>query len=119
MISLEQKLSELAGKLVENNLWRQRKCFNLIPSENTPSLFTKLCEISDPSGRYAEHKTALKKETESLAGTGALRGDQVYYYQGVSFIYEVEQRLKSEFAAYIGGSEVEIYVRVAEPGAEG
>jgi glycine/serine hydroxymethyltransferase len=107
MNSLEQKLSELAEKVAENNLWRQRNCFNLIPSENTPSLFVKLCEIADPSGRYAEHKTALKRETESLAGTGALKGDQVYYYQGADFIYRMEQRLKSEFAAFIGGSNVE------------
>jgi glycine/serine hydroxymethyltransferase len=67
----------------------------------------KLCEISDPSGRYAEHKTALKKEVESLAGTGALKGDQVYYYQGADFIYHMEQRLKSEFAAFLGATEVE------------
>ncbi len=107
MNSLEQKLNELADKIVENNLWRQRKCFNLIPSENTPSLFVKLCEIGDPSGRYAEHKTALKKEIESLQGTGALKGDQVYYYQGADFIYQMEQRLKTEFAEFIGATEVE------------
>jgi glycine/serine hydroxymethyltransferase len=107
MNSLEQKLSELAEQVADNNLWRQRKCINLIPSENTPSLFVKLCEIGDPSGRYAEHKTALKKETESLAGTGALKGDQVYYYQGADFIYRMEQRLKAEFAAFIGGNDVE------------
>jgi glycine/serine hydroxymethyltransferase len=107
MNSLEQKLSEIANKVVDNNLWRQRKCFNLIPSENTPSLLVKLCEISDPAGRYAEHKTALKREIESLSGTGALKGDQVYYYQGADFIYDVEQRLKSEFAEFIGGANVE------------
>jgi glycine/serine hydroxymethyltransferase len=107
MNSLEQKLGELAEKVADNNRWRQTNCFNLIPSENTPSLFVKLCEIGDPSGRYAEHKTALRKESESLAGTGALKGDQVYYYQGADFIYQMEQRLKSEFAAFIGGSEVE------------
>jgi glycine/serine hydroxymethyltransferase len=107
MNSLEQKLSELTEKIAENNLWRQRKCFNLIPSENTPSLFVKLCEIGDPSGRYAEHKTALKKEIESLQGTGALKGDQVYYYQGADFIYQMEQRLKAEFADFIGATEVE------------
>jgi glycine/serine hydroxymethyltransferase len=107
MSSLVQKLGELVEKAAHNNIWRQRRCFNLIPSENTPSLLVKLLEISDPSGRYAEHKTALKKETESLAGTGALKGDQVYYYQGADFIYEIEQRLKTEFAAFIGGSNVE------------
>ncbi|MBN2317541.1 MAG: hypothetical protein JXR49_00600 [Acidobacteria bacterium] len=107
MNTLVNKLSELSEKIAENNQWRQKKCFNLIPSENTPSLFVKLCEISDPSGRYAEHKTALKKEVESLSGTGALKGDQVYYYQGADFIYEMERYLKSEFAAFIGGSNVE------------
>jgi len=104
---LEQKLTELAEKVAENNIWRQRECFNLIPSENTPSLFVKFCEISDPSGRYAEHKTALKKEVESLAGSGALKGDQVYYYQGADFIYHMEQRLKSEFAEFLGATDVE------------
>jgi glycine/serine hydroxymethyltransferase len=107
MNPLEKALGELASKAVENNLWRQRRCFNLIPSENTPSLFVKLCEISDPSGRYAEHKTALKKELESLQGSGALKGDQIYYYQGTDFICQAEEALKAEFGAYIGGSEVE------------
>lgn len=107
MNPLEKELAGLAAKAIENNLWRQRKCFNLIPSENTPSLLVKLCEISDPSGRYAEHKTALKKELQSLAGTGALKGDQIYYYQATDFIYEVEERLKAEFAKYIHGAEVE------------
>jgi glycine/serine hydroxymethyltransferase len=107
MNSLEKKLGDLAQKVVENNLWRQRKCFNLIPSENTPSLFVKLCEISDPSGRYAEHKTALAKEISSLAGSQAIKGDQIYYYQGTELIYEVEELLKAEFSEYIHGSEVE------------
>lgn len=107
MESLEKSLTDLVSKVVENNLWRQRRCFNLIPSENTPSLLVKLCEISDPSGRYAEHKTALKKELESLQGSGALKGDQIYYYQGTDFISEVEERLKTEFSRYIGGGEVE------------
>lgn len=107
MNSLEKTLAELARKVVENNLWRQRQCFNLIPSENTPSLLVKLCEISDPSGRYGEHKTALKKELESLSGSSALKGDQIYYYQGTEFIFEVEERLKREMGRFINGSEVE------------
>lgn len=107
MADLPSELTDLVRRTVENNLWRQRKCINLIPSENTPSLLVKLCEISDPSGRYAEHKTALKKEVEALQGSGALKGDQVYYYQGTQFICDVEERLKKEFAAYIGGADVE------------
>lgn len=107
MNELEQRLQELGQKVVENNLWRQRRCFNLIPSENTPSLLVKLCEISDPSGRYAEHKTALKKERAALEGSGALKGDQIYYYQGTEFIFEVEELLKEEFCKYSSASEVE------------
>ena len=107
MNELEKSLHELGRKVTENNLWRQRRCFNLIPSENTPSLLVKLCEISDPSGRYAEHKTALKKEVKALEGTGALKGDQVYYYQATDFIFEVEERLKEEFGKYISAGEVE------------
>ncbi len=107
MSSLETTLKDLSAKVVENNLWRQRRCFNLIPSENTPSLLVKLFEISDPSGRYAEHKTALKREVEALSGTGALKGDQVYYYQATDFIFEVEEALKKAFGEYIGAGEVE------------
>ncbi len=107
MDQLVKDLSALISKTVENNLWRQRRCFNLIPSENTASLLVKLCEISDPSGRYAEHKTVLKKEIEALTGTGALKGDQVYYYQGTDFIFDVEEKLKTTFGQYIGASEVE------------
>lgn len=107
MNELEKSLQELGQKVVENNLWRQRRCFNLIPSENTPSLLVKLCEISDPSGRYAEHKTALKKERKALEGSGALKGNQIYYYQGTEFIFDVEEQLKEEFGKYISASEVE------------
>jgi glycine hydroxymethyltransferase len=103
----EQAMTELARRVVENNLWRQGRCFNLIPSENTPSLFVKLCEISDPAGRYAEHKTALKKESESLAGARTLKGDQIYYYQGIDFISEVEERLKGELSKFLDGAVVE------------
>ena len=107
MNALEKALTGLAERVVENNLWRQRKCFNLIPSECTPSLLVKLCEISDPSGRYGEHKTALKKELESLSGSSALKGDQIYYYQGTDFIFEVEERLKRELGKFLNGSEIE------------
>ena len=39
-----------------NHLWRQKRCVNLIPSENTPSRAVQMLCASDPSGRYAEHK---------------------------------------------------------------
>ncbi len=106
-MDLKDRLFELGKKVERNNLWRQRECVNLIPSENTPSLLVKLCEISDPSGRYAEHKKALKKEREAMKGSKALKGDQIYYYQGTDFIYEIEEMVKEEFGKYIGASEVE------------
>ncbi len=106
-MDLKDKLFQLGKKIEENNLWRQRECINLIPSENTPSLLVKLCEISDPSGRYAEHKRALKKEREAMKGSKALKGDQIYYYQGTDFIFEIEEMVKEEFGKYIGADEVE------------
>ena len=43
MSELYERVAELARRTVRNNLWRQRQCFNLIPSEMTPSLLVKLC----------------------------------------------------------------------------
>ena len=61
MPDLKTKLQDVLSRTVANNLWRQRQCFNLIPSETTPSLIVKMCEISDPAGRYAEHRTLKGK----------------------------------------------------------
>ena len=35
-----------------------------------------MCEISDPAGRYAEHRT--------------MKGEEIYFYQGIDFIRDVE-----------------------------
>lgn len=102
-----EEVKNLVKKTVQNNLFRQRKCINLIPSENTQSLFVKLLEISDPQGRYAEHKKALKKEIEELKDSGALKGDQIYYYQGTHFIFEVEERLNEIMKEYLFAKDVE------------
>ncbi|MGZ7065858.1 MAG: hypothetical protein ACXVI6_05850, partial [Candidatus Aminicenantales bacterium] len=71
MASLYEKAQALAAKVERNSAWRQTECFNLIPSESTPSLLVKMCEVADPSGRYAEHRT--------------MKGEEVYFYQGVDF----------------------------------
>lgn len=92
--ALEQQARGLAKQAVENNLWRQRQAFNLIPSENTPSLLVKILEISDPAGRYAEHRT--------------MKGEEIYFYQGVDFIRAVEEQAKSEINKYFGSSEAEL-----------
>ncbi len=91
---LKEKIEKLAQKIDKNNRWRQRECVNLIPSETTPSPLVKLCEISDPAGRYAEHRT--------------MKGQEVYFYQGIDFIREVEEELSKEMASYFGCSRVEL-----------
>lgn len=94
MSKLEQKVARLAERAEENSRWRQRECINLIPSENTPSLLVKLLEISDPSGRYAEHRR--------------LKGEDVYFYQGIDFIRDVEEECRQELKSYFGATGVEL-----------
>jgi aminomethyltransferase len=73
--SLKDLSERLILRVAENTHWRQRETFNLIPSETTPSLLVRLLTISDPSGRYAEHR--LMK---------AFRESDVFYYQGTKLI---------------------------------
>jgi glycine/serine hydroxymethyltransferase len=94
MSALSEKALSLAGRIEGNNRWRQGECFNLIPSETTPSLLVKMCEISDPAGRYAEHRT--------------MKGEEVYFYQGTDFIRDVEVEARRELGAYFGCSDVEL-----------
>jgi len=94
MASFPEKVRTLCDKLERNNAWRQKECFNLIPSESTPSLLVKMCEISDPAGRYAEHR--------------AMKGQEVYFYQGIDFIRDVEAEAQRELGQYFGCSEVEL-----------
>jgi glycine/serine hydroxymethyltransferase len=91
---LSDKIRTLVEKIEKNNIWRQKECINLIPSETTPSPLVKLCEISDPSGRYAEHRT--------------MKGEEVYFYQGIDFIYEVEETLRKEMSKYFDCPRVEL-----------
>ncbi len=94
MPSFEEKVRSLTERVVRNNLWRQSETFNLIPSETTPSLLVKLCEISDPSGRYAEHRT--------------MKGQEVYFYQGTDFIRDVEVEAQKELREFFGCTDVEL-----------
>ena len=89
-----EKAKDLAARTERNSAWRQRDCFNLIPSEATPSLLVKMCEIADPSGRYAEHRT--------------MKGDEVYFYQGTDFIRDVEIECQKEMAAFFGCTDIEL-----------
>ena len=94
MSEFQARVTELARRTVRNNRWRQARCFNLIPSETTPSLLVKLCEISDPAGRYAEHRTQ--------------KGQEIYYYQGTDFIREVEDETRREMCRFFACSEAEL-----------
>ncbi|MFH1313062.1 MAG: hypothetical protein ABIJ00_07505 [Candidatus Eisenbacteria bacterium] len=94
MAGLTEKIKGVASRVIENNLWRQRQCFNLIPSETTPSLMVKMCEISDPAGRYAEHRT--------------MKGKEIYFYQGTDFIRDVEEETRAAMQEYFGCKEVEL-----------
>jgi glycine/serine hydroxymethyltransferase len=94
MSMLHEQLARLARATADNNRWRQSRCFNLIPSETTPSLLVKLCEIADPAGRYAEHRT--------------LKGREVYYYQGTDFIEQVEEEARTEICRFFECTEAEL-----------
>ena len=90
------KALTLLHKAIENHVWRQEQCVNLIPSENTPSRAVRLLSGSDPACRYAEHKKIL-----------AFYEKEVFYYQGNKFIDQVERMLTEEMRAYFGCTEVE------------
>jgi glycine/serine hydroxymethyltransferase len=91
---LSDKIKHLVERVEKNNAWRQKECINLIPSETTPSPLVKLCEISDPSGRYAEHRT--------------MKGEEIYFYQGIDFIRDVEEELRKEMEQYFECPRIEL-----------
>ncbi len=93
------QITLLLHKSRQNHLWRQRKCVNLIPSEMTQSKLVRLLQISDPCGRYAEHKELL-----------AAFEQEVFYYQGTDFIAWAEERLMAEMAEFLGCTQVETRV---------
>ena len=93
------KAIELLKRAEENHIWRQKKCVNLIPSENTPSHAVQMLCASDPSCRYAEHKKVK-----------SFYDKDIFYYQGTGFIDEVEQLAVEEMKKYFNCTEVETRV---------
>lgn len=91
-----EKARLLLRKALENHEWRQHRCVNLIPSEMTPSPLVRMLQVSDPAGRYAEHREFP-----------AFLDQEVFYYQGTDFIAWVEDRLVAELAAFLGCPLVE------------
>jgi aminomethyltransferase len=96
---LKTKAMTLISKAINNTLWRQKQCINLIPSEQTASPVVRLLSIMDPAGRYGEHKQ-VKAFAEA----------EVFYYQGVDFIAEVEKLIEEHMRIYLDCSEVEARV---------
>ncbi len=94
MANLEERMRELFSRVEKNNSWRQRECINLIPSENTPSPLVKICELCDPAGRYAEHRS--------------MKGREVYFYHGTDFIRDIELEASAALCEYFGCSETEL-----------
>jgi len=91
-----EKIRHLLKKTVENTIWRQQECINLIPSEMTLSPMARLLSVMDPAFRYAEHKKSQ-----------AFYDASIFYYQGTDFIAEVEYLLADEMQKYLGCPEVE------------
>lgn len=91
-----EKIRHLLKKTVENTIWRQQECINLIPSEMTLSPMPRLLSVMDPAFRYAEHKKSQ-----------AFYDASIFYYQGTDFIAEVEHLLADEMRKYLGCPEVE------------
>ena len=89
---------QLARRAADNTRWRQRQTVNLIPSEQTPSLFVRLLSGLDPAGRYAEHKRLKALGTDAA---------DVFYYQGTDFIAEVERATQAALATFLECTEVE------------
>lgn len=93
MSCLPDVMTALADRVAANNRWRQHECINLIPSETTPSLLVKACEVADASGRYAEHRR--------------LKGGEVYFYQGTDFIREIEEEVHAQAKRFFACDRVE------------
>ena len=94
-----EQVSLLLKKSLENHEWRQRRCINLIPSEMTQSSLVRLLQVTDPCGRYAEHKELL-----------AAFEQEIFYYQGTEFIAWAEDRLVEEMQKFLGYPLVETRV---------
>lgn len=88
-MGFEDKVNRLAERAAENSRWRRTKTVNLIPSENAPSPIVEMLTITDPAGRYAEHR------------------DDEFYYQGIDFIRDVEANLITELKSFFGATDVE------------
>ena len=93
---LKKNVFSLLNESINNTLWRQKECINLIPSEQTPSKLVKLLSILDPMGRYAEHKKIQ-----------AFYDKEFFYYQGTDFINKIEELLSEQLITFLGCKNIE------------
>ncbi|MDP7077732.1 MAG: glycine cleavage system aminomethyltransferase GcvT [Desulfobacterales bacterium] len=91
-----EKVRLLLDRSIDNTIWRQQRCINLIPSEQTPSKMVRLLSVMDPVCRYAEHKQVM-----------AFSEAEIFYYQGTDFIAQVEELLNNEICRFLGCAQVE------------
>ena len=94
--SSTEQVRHWVQRSIDNALWRQRQCVNLIPSEQTASPLVRMLSVQDPAGRYAEHK-AVK----------AFADAEIFYYQGTQFIGAVEAALAEQMIQYLSCRQVE------------
>jgi aminomethyltransferase len=97
--SLKGLADQLVLEAAQNTRWRQKEAFNLIPSEQTPSVLVRLLSVMDPSNRYAEHRRFK-----------AFEDREIFYYQGTGLIEKVETLVMEALQAFLGCSEVETRV---------
>ena len=85
----------------DNHRWRRTECLNLIPSEQCTSAYVDALCVSDPSGRYNEHK--------AMRALGVNARD-VRYYKGTAWIMEREEELVEALASFFDCPRVEARV---------
>ena len=94
--SATEQVRHWVKKTMDNTVWRQRHCINLIPSEMTTSPLVRMLSIMDPSGRYAEHKPVK-----------AFSDAEIFYYQGTEFIAAVEAALEEQLRHFLSCGQME------------
>lgn len=94
--SSTDRVRQWVTNAMDNTVWRQQECINLIPSEMTTSPVVRLLSIMDPVGRYAEHKPVK-----------AFADAEIFYYQGTDFIAAVEEALAEEMCHFLNCGQVE------------
>ncbi len=84
-----------------NHAWRRSACINLIPSEQPVSPFVERLCLSDPAGRYNEHRRL---------GPAGPRAQDVCYYKGTAFIMDRERELQAALRTHFDCAQAETRV---------